>query len=106
MTDFYALLKQSIIDRGIRNTKDREEIYAQARRAVIKQLWDFRPPLAADEIDTRVGAYDTAVERIEADLQQAFAGGVNLPTVARNRDSRRRQNRRLPWPTPGQPMVA
>jgi hypothetical protein len=83
MTDFYALLKQSIIDRGIRNTKDREEIYAQARRAVIKQLWDFRPPLAADEIDTRVGAYDTAVERIEADLQRAFAGGVNLPTVAR-----------------------
>lgn len=83
MTDFYALLKQSIIDRGIRNTKDREEIYAQARRAVIKQLWDFRPPLAADEIDTRVGAYDAAVERIEADLQQAFAGGVNLPTIAR-----------------------
>jgi hypothetical protein len=83
MTDFYALLKQSILDRGIRNTKDREEVYAQARRAVIKQLWDFRPPLAADEIDTRVGAYDTAVERIEADLQQAFADSGNLPTVAR-----------------------
>ena len=83
MTDFYALLKQSIIDRGIRNAKDRDEVYAQARRAIIKQLWDFRPPLAADEIDTRVGAYDSAVERIEADLQQAFADRVNLPTVAR-----------------------
>jgi hypothetical protein len=73
MTDFYTLLKQSIIDRGIRNPRDREEVYAQARRAVIKQLWDFRPPLAADEIDTRVGAYDTAVERIEADLKVTFA---------------------------------
>lgn len=83
MTDFYTLLKQSLIDRGIKNPKDREEVYAQARRAVIKQLWDFRPPLAADEIDTRVGAYDTAVERIESDLQEAFAGGANLPAVAR-----------------------
>ena len=75
MTDFYALLKQSIIDRGLGDARDRKEIYAQARRAVIKQLWDYRPPLAADEIDSRVGAYDTAVERIEADLQVAFANG-------------------------------
>jgi hypothetical protein len=73
MTDFYALLKQSILDRNIRAAADREEVYAQARRAVIKQLWDFRPPLAADEIDMRVGAYDRAVERIEADLRITFA---------------------------------
>ena len=78
MTDFYALLKQSILDRGIRDTGDRHEVYAQARRAVIKQLWDYRPPLAADEIDMRVGAYDTAVERIETDLQAAFANGETL----------------------------
>jgi hypothetical protein len=73
MTDFYALLKQSILDRNIRSATDREEVYAQARRAVVKQLWDFRPPLAADEIDMRVGAYDRAVERIEADLRITFA---------------------------------
>jgi hypothetical protein len=76
MTDFYALLKQSILDRGIRSASDREEVYAQARRAVIKQLWDFRPPLAADEIDMRVGAYDKAVERIEADLRVTFASAA------------------------------
>jgi hypothetical protein len=73
MTDFYVLLKQSILDRNIRSAADREEVYAQARRAVVKQLWDFRPPLAADEIDMRVGAYDKAVERIEADLRVTFA---------------------------------
>lgn len=88
MTDFYDLLKQSMLDRGIRNVKDRAEVYAQARRAVIKQLWDFRPPLAADEIDTRVGAYDTAVERIEADLQVAFAKGGKLPTVVQRARAR------------------
>jgi hypothetical protein len=75
MTDFYALLKQSMIDRGLRDENDRKEVYAQARRAVVKQLWDFRPPLAADEIDMRVGAYDTAVERIESELREAFAAG-------------------------------
>ena len=75
MTDFYALLKQSIIERGIREAHDREAVYAQARQAIVKQLWAFQPPLAADEIDARVGAYDQAVERIEQDLQSAFADG-------------------------------
>ncbi len=83
MTDFYALLKQSILDRGIRSATDREEVYAQARRAVIKQLWDFRPPLAADEIDMRVGAYDKAVERIEADLRVTFASAAPPPKPSR-----------------------
>lgn len=91
MSDFYALLKQSIIERGITDAKDRAEIYAQARRAVIRQLWDFRPPLAADEIDSRVGVYDTAVERIEADLRQAFANGAGRA---------RRRVAALPAPTP------
>lgn len=84
MTDFYALLKQSILDRGIRSPKEREGIYAQARRAVVKQLWDYRPPLAAHEIDTRVGAYDTAVERIEADLRLAFADNKALASARRS----------------------
>ena len=75
MTDFYALLKQSIIERDLRDAPAREAVYAQARDAIIKQLWAFQPPLAADEIDMRVGAYDTAVERIEADLLVAFANG-------------------------------
>jgi hypothetical protein len=73
MTDFYALLKQSIIERDIRDADDREAVYAQARQAIVKQLWAFHPPLAADEIDARVGAYDQAVERIERDLRAAFA---------------------------------
>ncbi|HEY5082247.1 MAG TPA: hypothetical protein VII91_10105 [Bauldia sp.] len=90
MTDFYALLKQSILDRGIRDSGDRQEVYAQARRAVVKQLWDYRPPLAADEIDMRVGAYDTAVERIEADLLTAFAKGDVAKPKARPTSSRER----------------
>jgi hypothetical protein len=77
MTDFYTLLKQSIIDRDIRDANDREAVYAQARQAILKQLWAHRPPLAADEIDTRVEAYDDAVDRIERDLRAVYAAEVN-----------------------------
>lgn len=83
MTDFYALLKQSIIERDIRDPQDREAVYAQARQAIVKQLWAFRPPLAADEIDTRVGAYDQAVERIEEDLRGEFARAPASPARER-----------------------
>jgi hypothetical protein len=97
MTDFYALLKQSIVDRGLTEETERQEMYAQARRAVIKQLWDYRPPLAADEIDMRVGAYDTAVERIEADMRTAVASGQ---VVARTK----RAEAPPPPPAPKKPV--
>lgn len=100
MTDFYALLKQSIIERDIRDAAARETVYAQAREAIIKQLWAFQPPLAADEIDTRVGAYDTAVERIETDLQLAFANG-EIPE--KTKPERPKAERRPPPPPPPPP---
>ena len=56
----------------------REEVYSQARAAMIRQLWSFDPPLAEDEIDHRVGQFDAAVERIESDLVAAFAAAPAL----------------------------
>src|SRR5690606_29588824 len=73
---------QSIIDRDIRDANDREGVYRQARQAVIKQLWNFHPPLAADEIDTRVGAFDQAVETIETELVSLFDENQRAPANA------------------------
>jgi hypothetical protein len=73
MSDFYSVLKQSIIDRGLRSGRDREAAYSQARTAMIRRLWSYDPPLAEDEIDTRIGQFDLAVERIEGDVVEAFA---------------------------------
>lgn len=73
MNDFYSVLKQSIMDRGLKSPAQREEVYAQARAAMIRQLWSFDPPLAEDEIDARIGTFDRTVERIEKDLAAAFA---------------------------------
>ena len=37
MSDFYSVLKQSIIDRDLRSAAEREEVYDQARRAMIQR---------------------------------------------------------------------
>jgi len=73
MSDFYSILKQSIVDRGLRTPAQREDVYGQARTAMIRKLWSYDPPLAEDEIDARIGTFDRAVERIEGDLVALFA---------------------------------
>lgn len=73
MTDFYSVLKSSIIQRNLRSSSDRHNVYGQAREAMIRRLWSLDPPLSEDEITTRIGLFDNAVERIEADLERTFA---------------------------------
>ena len=73
MSDFYSVLKQSIVDRGLRTPAQREAVYGQARAAIIRQLWSYDPPLAEDEIDARIGAFDRTVERIEDDVVSIFS---------------------------------
>ena len=72
MSDFYSVLRQTIIDRGLSSAAAREGAYAQARQAMINRLWSYDPPLAEDEIDHRIGQFDTAVARIEDDVVAVF----------------------------------
>lgn len=87
MSDFYSVLKQSIIDRGLSSPESRDEAYAQARRAMINRLWSYDPPLAEDEIDHRIGQFDTAVARIEDDVVEVFAT-MEADAEAQARDER------------------
>jgi hypothetical protein len=90
MSDFYSVLKQSIVDRGLRSPSARQEVYAQARAAMIRQLWSYDPPLAEHEIDARIGAFDRTVERIEDDLAGSFAkSGATRPAAAARREPKR-----------------
>lgn len=77
MSDFYSILQKSILDRGIVDGSERDEIYAQARRAMIRRLWSFNPPLDEDEIEHRIAAFDAAVSDIEADVIVAFSAAEN-----------------------------
>ena len=114
MSDFYALLKQSILERGIVDTGERDRIYAQARRAMIRRLWEFDPPLDEDEIEQRINAFDVAMSDIEADVVAAFsepayedefAGGDGYGRPGREPVGYRRGARRLPaaLPPPREP---
>ena len=76
MSDFYSVLKQSILERGLSSYAAREDVYAQARRALIQRLWSYDPPLAETEIDGRIGQFDGAVDQIESDLVTAFAESI------------------------------
>ena len=73
MSDFYSVLRETIIERGLSSASAREATYAQARQAMINRLWSYDPPLAEDEIDHRIGQFDTAVARIEDDVVDVFA---------------------------------
>ena len=79
MADFYSILRKSIIDRGIADSGERDVIYAQARRAMIRRLWSFEPALEEEEIERRITAFDVAVSDIEADVMAAFAGADDEP---------------------------
>ncbi|MHA1549482.1 MAG: hypothetical protein ACTSYE_11190 [Alphaproteobacteria bacterium] len=79
MTDLHALLKKSIIDKGISDPQDRYDIYAEARKAVIRRLTDRDPPLQAHAIGDRVAAFDTAVVDIEDELREHFLQRAGLP---------------------------
>lgn len=79
MSDLYSLIRRSIIDRGLTSAAAREEVYQQARTAVIRELWSYEPPLAEDEIDARVGQFDLAIDELEGDLAEAFAEPAEVP---------------------------
>lgn len=73
MTDFYSVLKSSIIQRNLSSPAARHDVYDQAREAMIRRLWSLDPPLSEDEIDARIGLFDAAVDKIEQDLGRSFA---------------------------------
>ena len=83
MSDFYTLLRQSIIDRDLTTAEERADAYSQARNAVVQRLWSFDPPLSEDEIDIRIGAFDDAVDTIEAEILESIAASepVDLDEV-------------------------
>ncbi len=90
MSDFYSILRKSILERGIVDSGERDAIYAQARRAMVRRLWSFEPALDEEEIERRIAAFDVAVSDIEADVMAAFSDADDAP-VEPDDDSAERQ---------------
>lgn len=88
MSDLYSLIRRSIIDRGLISAAAREEVYQQARTAVIRELWSYEPPLTEDEIDARVGQFDLAIDELEGDLADALAEPAEVPPAEPSRPAK------------------
>jgi hypothetical protein len=79
MSELHSLIRRTIIDRGLTSVAERQDVYEQARTAVIRELWSYDPPLAEDEIDARIGQFDLAIGELEDDLADTFAEAVEAP---------------------------
>ncbi len=89
MSDLYSLIQRSIIDRGLTSAAAREEVYRQARTAVIRELWSYEPTLGDEEIEARMAQFDRAIDQLESDLSAAFADPAEAPPARPPRQSAR-----------------
>jgi hypothetical protein len=80
MSDFYSVLVNSLSRADLQDPVARERVFVHARMAMIRRLWSFEPPLSNEEIEEKIGLFDSAVRRLEADI----AAGVERlkPSVA------------------------
>ena len=87
MADFYTVLLNSLKQRDIWDPAAREGVYVQARLAMIKRLWGYKPPLSTAQIEERILSFDTAVQRIEQEVGIALARQAPRPAERSGREA-------------------
>src|SRR5258707_6267564 len=68
MADFHCLLMQTIAGLPNSTTETRRGLYQRARRVLLRQLHDARPPFAPKHIERELSAFDKAVAEIVVHL--------------------------------------
>jgi len=93
MTDFYSVLQRAVSSLPDGSGPNRRAVYDKARKALLKQLQSFDPPLPSSDITAQRLALEDAIRKIENEiarqirtqraLQTAIpAGGANRPRLA------------------------
>ncbi|MFY9656756.1 MAG: hypothetical protein WAK01_09245 [Methylocystis sp.] len=67
MADYYSLLARKVASLEQSTPQTRKAIYDVARRALLNQLRNIKPPIAAEVIAAEEHALDEAVARVEAE---------------------------------------
>ena len=70
MADYFAILKRAVDGMPDGNREQRQAIYDKARKALLGQLQNMDPPLAASEISKQRVALEEAVRAVELDLMR------------------------------------
>lgn len=81
MAEYYPLLAKAVA--GLQNStpEARRAVYERARKALLAQLQNLRPPVPAADIARETQALDMAVARIEAELAAPNGSAGGAPRV-------------------------
>ncbi|UOM32937.1 hypothetical protein [Acuticoccus sp. I52.16.1] len=105
MTDFYSVLQRAVQSLPDGSGPQRRQVYEKARKALIKQLQSFDPPLSSADVTAQRLALEDAIRKIENEIarqnrtrravQGALpAGGRTGDAAARESEAEREARRR------------
>lgn len=83
MADYFPLLERAVSSLPDPTPDARRAIYDRARKALIAQLQNVRPPVAATYIERECHALDLAVARLEAAIMKGPLQPAPAPTEAK-----------------------
>ncbi|ORE93050.1 hypothetical protein ATO13_14750 [Stappia sp. 22II-S9-Z10] len=68
MTDFYSVLQRAVQSLPDGSGPQRRQVYEKARKALIKQLQSFDPPLSSADVTAQRLALEDAIRKIENEI--------------------------------------
>lgn len=71
MTDFYSVLQRAVSALPDKNGANRRAVYDKARKALVKQLQSFDPPLPSSEVTAQRLALEDAIRRLESEIARS-----------------------------------
>ncbi len=81
MADYYTVLKRAVTALPENSGELRRDVYEKARKAIIRQLEGFEPPLSPSEITRQRLALEECIRRVEAEAARE-ALGLGTATAA------------------------
>jgi hypothetical protein len=90
MTDFYSVLQRAVASLPDGSGPQRRAVYDKARKALLKQLQSFDPPLPSAEVTAQRLALEDAIRKIENEIarqirtRRAVQTAIPAPGAARS----------------------
>ncbi|MBJ3776213.1 hypothetical protein [Acuticoccus mangrovi] len=105
MTDFYSVLQRAVASLPDGSGPQRRAVYDKARKALLKQLQSFDPPLPSSDVTAQRLALEDAIRKIENEIARQIrtrravqgalpAGRSGQPATAREGEAEREARRR------------
>ncbi|MEM6761685.1 MAG: hypothetical protein AAF615_02300, partial [Pseudomonadota bacterium] len=84
MTDFYSVLQRAVSSLPDSSGPNRRAVYDKARKALLKQLQSFDPPLPSSDVTAQRLALEDAIRKIENEIARQIRTQRALQTAVPN----------------------